>query len=157
MDKVGVFIHSVFQFQQRIDLTCSQEIFRETGKGGIQPPKYPPPTYRQKVNKSLDFIQLDGNVSLESIKIENENIPIYISNRTKKQVCERPPPSWKTLRRDNKSIQALALPIISNYNMRSIFGKINNFSEDMKERQTDLCFLTEIWEKKENKKTPIQN
>ena len=67
-------------------------------------------------------------------------------------MVRRPPPSRKTLRRDKKTIQALTLPTISNYNMRSLFGKILNFSEDMNERLTDISFLTEIWEKKENKK-----
>ena len=36
--------------------------------------------------------------------------------------------------------------------MRSLFPKIANFSLDVKERQTDLNFLTEVWEKKEKKK-----
>ena len=107
-----------------------------------------------KINKSFEFIQLDGNVSLDSTLIENENesIPIQIGHRPEKQIVNRPIPSRKTLRRDNKAIQALTLPKLSNYNMRSLFGKILNFSEDMNERLTDLSFLTEIWEKKENKK-----
>ena len=41
---------------------------------------------------------------------------------------------------------------MANYNMGSLFSKIGNFSLDMQERTTDICFLTEIWEKKENKK-----
>ena len=36
--------------------------------------------------------------------------------------------------------------------MRSLFPKIGNFSLDMTERETDIGFLTEVWEKKENKK-----
>ena len=36
--------------------------------------------------------------------------------------------------------------------MRSLFGKISNLSEDISERLSDLNFLTEIWEKSENKK-----
>ena len=36
--------------------------------------------------------------------------------------------------------------------MRSLFPKIGNFSLDMTERKTDIGFLTEVWEKKENKK-----
>ena len=58
----------------------------------------------------------------------------------------------KTIRRDNKSVQALTLPRLTNYNMRSLFPKIGNFSIDMHERETDLSFLTEVWQKKENKK-----
>ena len=36
--------------------------------------------------------------------------------------------------------------------MRSLFPKIGNFSQDMRERTTDIAFLTEVWEKKENRK-----
>ena len=79
-------------------------------------------------------------------------IPVQISHRPKIQIIERPPPARKTIRRDKKSIQALSLPNISSYNMRSLFGKIQNLSEDMNIRLTDISFLTEIWEKKENKK-----
>ena len=39
--------------------------------------------------------------------------------------------------------------VISVYNMRSIWPKFHNLAEL---RGTDLCFLTEIWEKLENKK-----
>ena len=36
--------------------------------------------------------------------------------------------------------------------MRSLVPKIVNFSLDMDERSVDISFLTEIWEKLENKK-----
>ena len=36
--------------------------------------------------------------------------------------------------------------------MRSLIPKIENFSLDMKEREVDIAFLTEVWEKLENKK-----
>ena len=36
--------------------------------------------------------------------------------------------------------------------MRSLIPKIQNFSLDMQERMTDIGFLTEVWEKTENKK-----
>ena len=38
------------------------------------------------------------------------------------------------------------------YNMRSFFPKQNNFCLDFVERDADVAFLTEVWEKKENKK-----
>ena len=117
-------------------------------KGGPPPPSTPPPSI------DYEFLQLDGNVSLDSTLIENESeyIPVHIGYRPEKQKENRPLPSKKTLTRDNKTIQALTLPTLSNYNMRSLFGKILNFSEDMNERLTDVSFLTEIWEKKEDKK-----
>ena len=47
---------------------------------------------------------------------------------------------------------ALNLPVVSLYNMRSNWSKINNLADDINMRGTDLCFLTEIWEKQESKK-----
>ena len=36
--------------------------------------------------------------------------------------------------------------------MRALFSKTLNLANDMKERESDLVFLTEVWEKQENKK-----
>ena len=36
--------------------------------------------------------------------------------------------------------------------MRSFFPKFENFAQDMHERESDAVFLTEVWEKQENKK-----
>ena len=38
------------------------------------------------------------------------------------------------------------------YNMRSLWAKINNLGDNIIMRGTDLCFLTEIWQKQENKR-----
>ena len=109
-----------------------------------------------------DVYQLDGNVTflddsqIRQTESESEEfvnpIPVHIGNRPAKIIYERPPKTWRTLRRDNKTIQALTLPKVANYNMRSLFPKIGNFSLDMRERTTDIAFLTEVWEKREKKK-----
>ena len=80
------------------------------------------------------------------------DISIQVGYRPPKLILERPPYTRTTIRRDNKKIQALSLPKISNYNVRSFWSKVSNFSRDMIERQSDACFLTEVWEKKENSK-----
>ena len=49
-------------------------------------------------------------------------------------------------------LEALSLPSVSLYNMRSIWSKINNLADDINMRETDLCFLTEVWEKKESRR-----
>ena len=36
--------------------------------------------------------------------------------------------------------------------MRSFFPKHNNFCQDMEERDVDVAFLSEVWERSENKK-----
>ena len=125
--------------------------------GGLPPPSDHPlisPFFKSKMNNSYQITQLDGNMSVNSSILENEinNIQVHIGHRPNKENISRPPHARKTLKRNNKTIQALTLPKIANYNMRALFGKIDNFSEDMNERAIDLSFLTEIWEKKENKK-----
>ena len=113
--------------------------------------------------------QLDGNSSLRSESEMNYpdvhpnsnlaknseayNIKVQIGNRPKNQ--NNPSPrncSRKTILRDEGLVQALNLPVVSLYNMRSSWSKINNLADDINMRGTDLCFLTEIWEKQESKK-----
>ena len=61
-------------------------------------------------------------------------------------------PARKVIRRDEGLVEALTLPKITLYNMRSMWPKIGNLADDICLRETDICFLTEIWEKKESKK-----
>ena len=93
--------------------------------------------------------------SINSTIQSNDNAnPILVQTgyRPPKVIYERPLPARKTIRRDNRKVQALALPRIVNYNMRSLFSKLDNFAQDMHERESDAVFLTEVWEKQENKK-----
>ena len=102
---------------------------------------------------SLPFPQFDGNISLELSYIsENDAIPSQIGNRPPKVIYERPPHSRKTIRRDNREIVAQFLPKITSYNVRSLMPKICNAAQDIIERESDLIFLTEIWEKEDDKK-----
>ena len=50
-----------------------------------------------------------------------------------------------------KTQQALNLPSVATYNMRSVFPKILNLKNDLLERAIDCAFLVEIWEKSEKK------
>ena len=56
------------------------------------------------------------------------------------------------IHRDNRFVHSLNLPTFTVYNMRSIWSKINNLAEDIEERNVDISFLSEVWEKKESKK-----
>ena len=47
---------------------------------------------------------------------------------------------------------ALSVPRVSLYNARSVWAKWDNLAEDISQRQTNLCLLTEVWQVKENKK-----
>ena len=75
--------------------------------------------------------------------------------RPTKVIFERPPPPTTRniiQRNNNKRSQAPSLPKIINYNTRSFFPKYLNFSQDVIERESDLIFLTEVWQRKENPK-----
>ena len=61
-------------------------------------------------------------------------------------------PIRRVIRRENRCVEALSLPVILSYNMRSIWGKLANFAEDVHERSGEIIFLCEVWEKSENKK-----
>ena len=78
-------------------------------------------------------------------------IPVVIGYRPPK-VANNRQTVRKVIRRDNKCIQALSLPTILSYNMRSIWSKLNNFFADMHERSATIAFLCEIWQKSESKK-----
>ena len=79
-------------------------------------------------------------------------IPVVISERMHRPTADRLPAVRRVLRRENKCIEALSLPIILSYNMRSIWGKLDSLALDMVERSGAICFLNEVWEKMENKK-----
>ena len=80
-------------------------------------------------------------------------IPVIISEtREQFSSAERLPHVRKTLKRENKCIQALSLPKFTVYNMRSFWDKLNCFATDMHERIADLSFLSEVWQKSESKK-----
>ena len=79
--------------------------------------------------------QYDGNVTIESVNDcetfsdQNEQkIPTQVGFRPSKIIHERPLHSRKRIVRDNKQIQALSLPTLTCYNMRSLFGKILSLS-----------------------------
>ena len=75
-------------------------------------------------------VQLDGNMSLS----ESESATL-----------QQPVPKI------NKITCALNLPTVATYNCRSIFPKLGNLKNDLIEREIDVGFMVEIWEKSESK------
>ena len=65
---------------------------------------------------------------------------------------QKSPPVRKTLYRNNKVFNSQFLPTVSVSNLRSLWPKINNFKNDFLEREVSLGLLSEIWQKKGNKK-----
>ena len=106
------------------------------------------------MNDCSNILQLDGNVSINNYvytsSYDSSPIPVLISSRSSSaassgiRTCMNKP-----VRKDNKLIEALNMPIFTVYNMRSLWSKINNLAEDILERSVDISFLSEVWEKKE--------
>ena len=70
----------------------------------------------------------------------------YNSNQTNRH------PVRTTVRRDNRLLQSVQLPIIAVSNLRSLIPKVNNFVTDMHERNIGVSLLTEVWEQKSKRK-----
>ena len=62
----------------------------------------------------------------------------------------------KTVKRDNRMVEGLSLPIISVSNLRSLPPKLNSFKIDLLEREISLALLSEIWEKTTCKKQQFE-
>ena len=86
-----------------------------------------------------------------SIQVISSKIPVLVGHRPQKVLIERADPVRKTLKRNNAVVQAATLPKFSSYNMRSLMPKIKNFATDMLDRICSLSFVSEVWEKQENK------
>ena len=90
----------------------------------------------------------DGSPVLE----DGSPISVLVGHRPDPVSVGRRTPVRRMVRRSNKLVDALSAPRITLYNVRSAWSKLRNLSDDMDMRDTDLCFLTEVWEKAENKK-----
>ena len=131
--------------------------------GEKQPPLQDDDTSTLPVyDKSTLIDQLDGNISFSSNSsfsdiqdIDSTGLPIPVLTGHRPNhpsIIQRLPHARKTVRRDNKVLQAVSLPKMSNYNMRSVMPKLFNLGTDMIDRNCSISFLTEVWQKAENKK-----
>ena len=112
---------------------------------------------------SDNILQFDGNVSISDMSESsyvscfpnNESkgtIPVILNNRPVKPRHEPRTSVIKTLKRNNKILNAVTLPKVACYNMRSLMPKIKMLAADIKDRSCSLALLSEIWEKADNKK-----
>ena len=67
------------------------------------------------------------------------------------EIEDRLPPVRIRINRDNRARAGLNLPVVATCNMRSLMPKLRNFCTDFLEREIDIGFLTEVWEKRESK------
>ena len=109
-----------------------------------------------------------GTYSFTQIFIISHTIPTVVGFRPRKyfqhRKCDWPPwydahqrrpgdirPLRQTVRRNDKPSVCNTLPVISVSNLRSLIPKINNFKNDMLEREISLVLISEVWEKKHSK------
>ena len=100
--------------------------------------------------------QYDGcNISVISTETDYQNpdnksnfIPVLTSNRCQAhQIQVFKQRNLKTIKRSNKTLQALELPTIVNLNPRSVYNKIDEFHTLVSELEADLIFMSESWER----------
>ena len=95
------------------------------------------------MNSSVDF-----NCSVRSHTNVNQ-IPVHITLQRKNPatVVIRPKPVRKIVRRNNKILKAIKLPKVMNLNPRSIYNKAEEFCLLLDMYETDICFMSETWDR----------
>ena len=94
--------------------------------------------------------QVDGNVSFLNstvCSVIDEKIPVIITNRISKQKPQKRISSNKVIKRSNKLLAAVHLPVVVNLNPRSIYNKVEEFKIMMSQLDCSLCFLSESWDR----------
>ena len=87
-----------------------------------------------------------GNDVSEAEKLV-KRIPVHISENRNQIKSEAKPRNVKVVKRNNKLLQTLELPIIVNMNPHSIYNKVDEFCTFLKEESVDLLTMSESWER----------
>ena len=91
--------------------------------------------------------QIDGHYESIDVSIIVKPIPVQLGFRPKRPFQRHiRNPVRLTIKRNRKENKILSLPVISNYNCRSLVLKMESFCLDMKERLITLSCLSELWE-----------
>ena len=131
-------------------------------------------------NISSIFSDIQCNCCVEESESEDfensEKIPVHVTqyDDQEKIFNHYDPPPWydsyeprkvnnyeskynrKVIKRDKKYLWGVSLPIISVSNVRSLIPKIENFKNDILERNISLSILSEVWEKADCKKQQFE-
>ena len=75
-------------------------------------------------------------------EIGKNNKSIISKKKKKKQNT-----NLKVIKKNNNICQALQLPTLCNMNPRSVYNKIDEFHDFVKEEEVDLLFMSESWER----------
>ena len=75
-------------------------------------------------------------------------IPVLITDRQAgTSVPKRKPCYNKTIKRNNKLLTAVQLPVVVNLNPRSIYNKRDEFRTMMEQLSVGVCFISESWDR----------
>ena len=99
---------------------------------------------------SLQSSFYDSQLSLETL-----SIPVYVTNfRQENKNCQsgRNKSNLRSIKRNNKMLEAANLPNIVVLNPRSLYNKQSNFITLIEQTDAGVCFISETWDRshKEN-------
>ena len=95
---------------------------------------------------------MDGNISINSTTSDSLDeifnpIPVIVSNRAFSRREKRESKSLVRIRRSNKLLEAVQLPVVINLNPRSIYNKVDEFKTMIEQLNCTLCFISESWDR----------
>ena len=103
--------------------------------------------------KSEIVPQLDGNVTIASFMSElldnqlSNRIPVITNCFERKTCFVTRKPCRVTIKRSNRILEATNLPSMLILNPRSIYNKENEFWIMMEQLETDICYMSESWDR----------
>ena len=103
-------------------------------------------------------MQVDGNVSFDSASFSEfssnldtdyaNKIPVVNSNRSSTRLKNEPREQCLTrIRRSNKSLESVHLPVVINLNPRSLYNKVDEFKLLIEQTNCGICFISESWDR----------
>ena len=90
-------------------------------------------------------MSFDSSILDTSFTLGNP-IPTVINNRPQKINPHRRKSTLITIKRSNKLLTAVQMPVVVNLNPRSLYNKSNEFKTMINQLDCSLCFISESWE-----------
>ena len=81
------------------------------------------------------------------VEQKSNPIPVLLTNRAPQPPPMKRKPCNVTIKRSNKLLIAVQLPVVVNLNPRSIYNKVNEFKTMMEQLDVGVCFISESWDR----------
>ena len=92
---------------------------------------------------------LDSSTRSRSTSNGSEHAQSAAGSHGRKNVPKAEVRNLTIVKRSDKALQALNLPIIANINPRSVYNKIEEFHTFVEQEEVDITFMSESWEREE--------